>query len=117
MRHSSVIEISAGRRLLEITADEFEGRSISHPLFGLLVWYLKKRGAVCFTTGLSIRQRMGKQYELENDHIFPFSRLKKEGYGKENRFKYALAQELTNRAILTKLGTAGGRTLPSTSNL
>ena len=46
---------------------------------------------------------MGKQYQLENDHIFPFSRLKKSGYGKDNRFKYALAQEFTNRAILTKV--------------
>jgi hypothetical protein len=45
---------------------------------------------------------MGNRYELENDHIFSFSRLKKAGYGKESRVKYSLAQELTNRAILTK---------------
>ena len=66
-------------------------------------WYFKKRGAICFTTGLSIRKTMGKKYQLENDHIFPYSRLKKAGYGKENRVKYALAQELTNRAILTQV--------------
>jgi len=39
---------------------------------------------------------------LENDHIFPTAKLKALGYGKDNRVKYALAQELTNRAILTK---------------
>jgi hypothetical protein len=88
-------------RRLEITADEFVGRSISHPLFGLLRWYLKSRNAICFTTGVELRQAMGKKYALENDHIFPYSKLKAQGYNKENRLKYSLAQEFTNRAILT----------------
>lgn len=90
-------------RRLEIAPDEFVGRSISHPLFGLVRWYLKSRGAICFTTGVALRQAMGKKYTLENDHIFPFSRLKNLGYGRENRLKYSLAQELTNRAILTQV--------------
>ena len=90
-------------RRLEITPDEFVGRSISHPLFSLVRWYLKSRGAVCFTTGVALRQAMGKKYQLENDHIFPFSKLKAKGYGRENRVKYSLAQELTNRAILTQI--------------
>jgi len=90
-------------RRLVITPDEFVGRSISHPLFGLLRWYLKSRNAVCFTTGVALRQAMGKKYALENDHIFPYSKLKAQGYGQENRLKYSLAQELTNRAILTQI--------------
>jgi hypothetical protein len=98
-----LLSVIAEERRLEITADEFVGHSISHPLFGLARWYFKRRGAVCFTTGIALRQAMGKKYRLENDHIFPYSRLKKAGYGKENRVKYALAQELTNRAILTQL--------------
>lgn len=93
----------AEERILEITPDEFAGRSISHPLFGLMRWYFKKRGAVCFSTGLELRKTMGKKYQLENDHIFPYSKLKRAGYGKGNRVKYALAQELTNRAILTQV--------------
>lgn len=88
-------------RRLEITPDEFVGRSISHPLFGLLRWYLKSRNAVCFTTGVALRHAMGRKYALENDHVFPYSKLKAQGYGQENRLKYSLAQELTNRAILT----------------
>jgi hypothetical protein len=90
-------------RRLEITPDEFVGRSISHPLFGLLRWYLKSRNAVCFTTGVALRQAMGKKYALENDHIFPYSKLKAQGFSQENRLKYSLAQELTNRAILTQI--------------
>jgi len=90
-------------RRLTILPDEFVGRAISHPLFGLMRWYFKKRGAVCFSTGLELRQVMGRKYKLENDHIFPYSKLEKRGYGKGNRVKYALAQELTNRAILTQV--------------
>ena len=87
---------------LEIMPFEFEGRAITHPLFSMVRWYLKSRGAVCLTTGLSLRRNMGGDYQLELDHIFPFSKLKLAGYGKGNRLKYSLAQEFTNRAILTK---------------
>lgn len=97
-----LLSVIAEERRLPIVPEEFEGRAISHPLFGLMRWYFKKRGAVCFSTGLDLRQTMGKKYQLENDHIFPYSKLEKIGYGKGNRVKYALAQELTNRAILTQ---------------
>ena len=50
---------------------------------------------------------MGSKYQLELDHIFPYSRLKKAGYDKENRIKYSLAQEFTNRAILTQVANRG----------
>ena len=66
-------------------------------------WYHKSRNAVCFTTGIELRRNMGAKYQLEKDHIFPYSELKKAGYGKENRVKYALAQELTNRSVLTQI--------------
>jgi hypothetical protein len=89
---------------LKIMPYEFEGRAIQHPLFSMVRWYLKSRGAVCFTTGVGLRRNMGSKYQLENDHIFPYSRLKKASYGKGNRVKYALAQEFTNRAILTQVG-------------
>ena len=46
---------------------------------------------------------MGSKYQLELDHIFPYSKLKAAGYGWGNRVKYALAQELTNRAVLTQV--------------
>lgn len=90
-------------RPLEVTADEFVGRDIRHPLFSLMRWYFKSRDAVCFGTGVGIRKPMGERYMLENDHIFPYSALRDSGYPVDNRFKYQLAQELTNRAILTKL--------------
>lgn len=98
-----LLQVIRDERPLEITPDEFVGHSIAHPLFPMMRWYFKSRGAYCFTTGVKLRQPMGKRYALENDHIFPFSRLKEAGYGKDNRIKYSLAQEFTNRAILTQI--------------
>lgn len=70
-------------------------------------WYFKSKGALCLTSGVSIRQNMGKKYVLEKDHIFPYAALKENGYDINNRFKYALAQEITNRAVLTQVENRG----------
>jgi len=94
-------------RSLEISESEFVGRDIRHPLFSLMRWYFKSQGAVCLGTGVSIRQNMGKKYTLEKDHIFPYAALKANGYDVDDRFKYALAQEITNRAILTQVENRG----------
>jgi hypothetical protein len=98
-----LLQVISEESRLEIAPMEFAGRAVQHPLFGMVRWYLKSRGAVCLTTGMSLRKNMGSKYQLELDHIFPYSKLKRAGYGKGNRVKYALAQEFTNRAILTKI--------------
>ncbi|MDI3463088.1 MAG: hypothetical protein OJF50_001909 [Nitrospira sp.] len=97
-----LLQAIAEERSLIVQPTEFVGRAIQHPLFSMVRWYLKSRSAVCLTTGVSLRNSMGKKYQLELDHIFPYSRLKKAGYDKGNRVKYALAQEFTNRALLTQ---------------
>lgn len=98
-----LLGIIEAERPLKITKDEFIGVGISHPLWGLMRWYFKSRNGVCLTTGVGLRRNMGKKYELEWDHIFAYSVLKKNGYGWENRHNYRLAQEITNRAILTQI--------------
>ncbi len=99
----ALLQVIAEENRLEILPAEFVGRAIQHPLFSMVRWYLKSRGAVCFTTGMSLRRNMGSKYQLEMDHLFPFSKLRDIGFGKDNRVKYALAQEFTNRAILTQV--------------
>ena len=89
-------------RPLTIDENEFIWVGIQHPLFGLMKWYFKSKWAVCLSTGLNLRKNMGKKYSLERDHIFAYSILKDNGYDINNRHKYALAQEITNRAILTQ---------------
>lgn len=98
-----LLGIIESERRLDISPDEFIGVGVLHPLWPLMNWYFKSRNALCLTTGLSLRKNMGKKYTLEWDHIFPFSILKKNGYDFENKHKYSLAQEITNRAILTKI--------------
>jgi len=97
-----LLKIIEEERPLEIKPSEFVGRDIRHPLFSLMRWYFKCQGAVCLGTGLQLRRNMGKKYELERDHIFAYSVLRdSEYYDMNNRFDYSLAQEITNRAILT----------------
>ncbi len=103
----ALLQVIAEENRLEILPAEFVGRAIQHPLFSMVRWYLKSRDAVCFSTGMSLRRNMGSKYQLERDHIFPYSKLKEVGYGEGNRVKYALAQELTNRAFLTQVANRG----------
>ncbi len=88
---------------LEISPNEFERANIRHPLWSMMKFYFKSQNAICLTTGMAIRQNMGKKYQLEWDHIFPWSKLRDNGYSQENYSKYQLAQEITNRAILTQV--------------
>lgn len=91
-------------RPLEIKPSEFIGRDIRNPLFSLMRWYFKSKGAICLGTGFSIRKNMGKKYSLERDHIFAYAVLRDSGYyDMNNQFDYQLAQEMTNRAILTQV--------------
>jgi len=96
-----MLNLIALERNLDISPAEFEGVGIQHPLWGLMKFYFKSRNAICLTTGINIRKNMGKKYELEWDHIFPYSVLRDNGYGINNRIKYQYAQEITNRAVLT----------------
>ena len=98
-----LLNIIAAERPLEISKDEFVGVGVSHALWGLMRFYFKSKGAVCFSTGINIRKNMGKKYGLEWDHIFPYSILRDNGYSKNNRLKYSYAQEITNRAVLTEI--------------
>ena len=99
----ALLGIIAEERPLEVKASEFVGHDIRHPLFNMMKWYFKSKGAVCLGTGLNLRRNMGKQYGLERDHIFAFSVLRDSSpFDMSNRFEYALAQEMTNRAILTQ---------------
>jgi len=99
-----LLSIIKAERPLEISKDEFIGVDIRHPLFGLMRWYFKSKNAICLAIGVSISQNMRKKYALHRDHIFPYALLSREGYNKNNRVKYALAQEITNRAILSQDG-------------
>ena len=97
-----LLKVISEERPLEIKPQEFVGRSIRSPFFSLMKWYFKSQNAICLGTGLSIRKNMGKKYSLENDHIFAYSVLRdSEYYDMDDRIDKSLAQEFTNRMILT----------------
>lgn len=102
-----LLNIIRAERPLELSTDEFVGADTHNALWSLMRWYFKSRNAVCFTTGVGIRQNMGKKYSLEWDHIFAYSILKDTGYDQKNRLKYAMAQEIANRAVLTQVANRG----------
>lgn len=104
MPFDALLNLIKDERKLEITPDEFIGVGIQHPLWNMMKWFFKSRGAKCLTTGVGIRQNMGEKYTLEFDHIFPTALLSENGYSYEQRHQYNLAQEITNRAILTQTG-------------
>jgi hypothetical protein len=98
-----LLSLIKAERPLEINPEEFIGVGTNNALYSLMRWYFKSKNAVCFTTGVGIRKNMGTKYLLEWDHIFPYSVLKECGYNMNNRHKYSLAQEITNRAIITQV--------------
>jgi hypothetical protein len=102
-----MLNMIKAERALKISEEEFVGLDIRHPMWSLMRWYFKSRNAVCFTTGLGIRKNMGKKYSLEWDHIFPYAVLRENGYDLNNRLKYSLAQEITNRVVLTQIANRG----------
>lgn len=98
-----LVSFIAEKRSLKVTAEELKGVVIQSPLFTVMRWIFKARDATCLTTGAKLHQVMGKQYALERDHIFPTKVLKMHGYGQEDTERYALAQEISNRMILTQV--------------
>ncbi|NBB51957.1 DUF262 domain-containing protein [Rhizobium sp. CRIBSB] len=99
-----LVSLIAEKRPLAITPQELERIPIQNPIFTVMRWVFKAREAVCLTTGTKIHQSMGEKYSLERDHIFPTRLLKEHGYNQSDAPKYALAQEVANRMILTKIG-------------
>ncbi|MBQ8251014.1 MAG: DUF262 domain-containing protein [Alphaproteobacteria bacterium] len=95
-----LIDEIQSERHLQIKPEDFIGKMVTNPLFNLMKMYFKSVNAVCLGTGSGLSKNIGKKYELDNDHIFPWAKLRDAGYDKSSTFKYALAQELTNRELL-----------------
>lgn len=98
-----LVSIISEKRALKVTPEELAGVVIQSPLFTVMRWIFKARGAVCLTTGAKLHKVMGAKYALERDHIFPTKVLKAHGYSQSDTNKYAFAQEIANRMILTQI--------------
>ena len=90
------------RGRIEVKASDFEGRSISHPLYRMAYVVIKHNGAVDWSNGSPLDQPHGDAYKIHKHHIFPSSLLYGEGgYSSENHLHRKLVNEIANRAFLT----------------
>ena len=92
----------AGR--IEVQSRDLDGKGRTSPFFNLIYATACGRGAVDWSNGLTLyTKNLGAKYAVEIHHIFPVSRLYKEGgLDSNNRAHVAKANEIANLAFLTK---------------
>lgn len=89
------------RGRIEVTANDFEGRGIVHPLFKMTYILAKAHGAVDWFNGAPLGTTHGSQYRIHNHHIFPSALLYKNGFDRDNHLHRKIVNEIANRAVLT----------------
>jgi hypothetical protein len=90
------------RGRIEVKPSDLEGRIIQHPLYRMLHILVKSNGAVDWLNGIPLDTRQSGPYSIQSHHIFPTSRLRKEGgYDAKNYLHKQIMNEIANRAFLT----------------
>ncbi len=88
------------RGRIEVKALDFEGRGSQNPLYTAAYILAKAHQAVDWFNGLPLGQtRDDGFYDI---HIFPQSRLYKNGWSPENRIQRQAVNEIANRAFLAE---------------
>ena len=96
------IVLKTGR--VEVQPRDLEGKGRTSPFFNLLYVASCRQGAVDWSNGLTLyTKNLGRKYAIEIHHIFPISRLYKEGgLDSSNRAHVARANAISNLVFLTK---------------
>ena len=90
------------RGRIEVKPSDLEGRIIQHPLYRMLYILVKSSGAVDWLNGIPLDAKQSGSYSIQNHHIFPTSRLRKEGgYDAKNYLHKQIMNEIANMAFLT----------------
>ena len=90
------------RGRIEVKPSDLEGRVIQHPLYRMLYIMVKSNGAVDWLNGIPLDTKQSGSYAIHSHHIFPTSRLRKEGgYDAKNYIHKQIMNEIANRAFLT----------------
>lgn len=83
----------------EVEQGDIEHRGIRNPLFSMLYFVLRQKGAKDWLSGIKLSSKLvGKAHKLQYHHIFPKSLLNKAGYDKKE------INEIANMAFI------GGKT-------
>ncbi|GAG17080.1 unnamed protein product, partial [marine sediment metagenome] len=96
------IVLKTGR--IDVQPKDLEGKGRASPFFNLLYVASCSHGAVDWSNGLTLyTKNLGGKYAIEIHHIFPASRLYKEGgLDSNNRAHVARANAIANLVFLTK---------------
>ena len=90
------------RGRIEVKPSDLEGRIIQHPLYRMLYILVKSNGATDWLNGIPLDTKQSGPYSIQSHHIFPTSRLRKEGgYDSRNNIHKQIMNEIANRAFLT----------------
>ena len=88
-----------GRR--NVTANDFEGRGTSHPLYRMSFILAKSRRAVDWFNGITLGTQVGARFSIHSHHIFPQGLLYKNGFDSTNHVHIQQVNAIANRAFLT----------------
>lgn len=89
----------------EVTAAHLDLRSVRNPLYEMMCFVLRSRGAVDWANGLPLVKNTGAKYQIERHHIFPRSFLEKAGWDTgSSQYHKKRVHEIANRIPLTQQG-------------
>ena len=84
-----------------VTANDFEGRGTSHPLYKMSYILAKSRQAIDWFNGINLGTQVGERYRIHSHHIFPQSLLYQNGFDSNNHVHIQFVNAIANRAFLT----------------
>ena len=100
-------QIADQRGRIDVSPNDFEGRGISHPLYRMTLILAKAHGAVDWFNGVPLGKTVGKRYQMHSHHIFPTSKLYRNGYSSGNHLHRQIVNAIANRAFLTEQSNIG----------
>jgi len=89
----------------KVTPENLDTRGVGHPLYNMSCIVSRALGGVDWSNGLALENPIGKEFSIEQHHIFPQTVLRNAGYdvGK-NLIHRKRVNEIANRVPLTRTG-------------
>lgn len=89
----------------EVTPAHLDLRGVRNPLYEMMCFVLRSRGAVDWANGLPLVKNTGAKYQIQRHHIFPRSVLEKAGWNTgSSQYDKKRVHEIANRIPLTQQG-------------
>ncbi len=88
---------------LEVAKGELQERGIAHPFYNMMSFVIRANKGIDWVNHLDLSSPIGKEFQVQQHHIFPKSVLEEAGYNTgKNKEHYNKVHEIANRVPLTK---------------